>query len=122
MNSHLQVLTTATDLANYMNDTTLSSAWNINATRLKSKFNEVFWVESTGLYRDNASTTLSPQDANSFAVLYNLTMSKEQASRISAGLEKNWNKFGPVAPELPDNISPFISGFEVSISYIFGIE
>lgn len=109
----LQVLTTAADLASYVNATSLASAWAVNATNLKAKFNEAFWVESAGLYRDNETTTLSPQDGNSFAVLYNLTTSKTQASRISAGLQKNWNDLGPVAPELPDTITPFISGFEV---------
>lgn len=33
---------------------------------------------------------------------------------VSAGLEKNWVEIGAVAPELPDNVSPFISGLEVS--------
>lgn len=66
------------------------------------------------MYRDNDTTTLCPQDANSFAVLFNLT-NATQANSISKGLQKNWNDIGPVAPELPDTISPFISGFEVSI-------
>ena len=85
----------------------------MNATSLKEKFNEVFWVDELGMYRDNDTTTLCPQDANSFAVLYNLTTA-EQANSISEGLMKNWNDLGPIAPELPDTISPFISGFEVS--------
>ena len=29
-------------------------------------------------------------------------------------LEKNWNDIGAIAPELPDNISPFIGSLEVS--------
>lgn len=67
------------------------------------------------MYRDNSSTTLCPQDANSMAILYNLTTSAEQASKVSEGLEKNWVEIGAVAPELPDNVSPFISGLEVSL-------
>ncbi|GLB45730.1 putative bacterial alpha-L-rhamnosidase 6 hairpin glycosidase domain [Lyophyllum shimeji] len=109
-----KVLTTAADLANYLNDTALASAWSNNATALKAKFNDAFWLESAGLYKDNQTTTLCPQDANSFAVLFNLTTSPAQANRISEGLQKNWNALGPVAPELPDTISPFIGGFEVS--------
>lgn len=108
-----QLLVTAADLANYLNNTALSIAWSNNATALKTKFNDAFWLESAGLYRDNQTTTLCPQDANSFAVLYNLTTSATQANRISEGLQKNWNDLGPVAPELPDTISPFIGGFEV---------
>lgn len=113
------MLTTAADLANYVNDTTLSTAWTNNATALKAKFNEAFWLEDVGLYRDNQTTTLCPQDANSFAVLFNLTTSEAQANNVSAGLEKNWNDLGPVAPELPDTISPFIGGFEVRDFILF---
>jgi hypothetical protein len=65
------------------------------------------------MYRDNATTALCPQDANSFAVLFNLTLTPAQKARVSAGLTANWNAIGPVAPELPDTISPFIAGFEV---------
>ncbi|KAK0200591.1 Six-hairpin glycosidase [Desarmillaria ectypa] len=108
------LLLTASDLANYMRDDSLSAAWAANATALKVKYNKAFWVESAGMYRDNLTTTLYPQDANSFAVLYNLTLSDNQKIAVSEGLEKNWNDLGPVSPELPDNISPFISGFEAT--------
>lgn len=104
---------TASSLASYANHTSLSQAWSANATALKSVFNDVFWMEDAGLYRDNSSTTLTPQDANSFAVLFNVTNNQTQAKRISEGLEKQWVALGPVPPELPDTISPFISGFEV---------
>ena len=65
------------------------------------------------MYRDNDSTTLCPQDGNSLAVVFNLTQSNQQSSLISDGLLRNWNDLGPVSPELPDTITPFISGFEV---------
>ncbi|THG99300.1 hypothetical protein EW145_g7294 [Phellinidium pouzarii] len=115
-----KVLIGSADLANYVNDTSLASAWTTNATGIKEKYNEVFWVDSLGMYRDNDTTTLCPQDANSFAVLFNLTLNDTQANSISAGLEKNWNDLGPVAPELPDTISPFISGFELQAHFISG--
>jgi len=115
-----RVLTTATDLAAHLDQTSLATAWAKNATALKAKFNETFWLESAGMYRYNQTTTLCPQDANSFAVLYNLTTSPEQASRISDGLQKNWNEIGPVAPELPDTISPFIGGFELQTHFEVG--
>ncbi len=101
-----------------MGDESLSAAWRANATALKAKYNKAFWVESAGMYRDNLTTTLYPQDANSFAVLYNLTLSDDQKVAVSEGLEKNWNDLGPVVPELPDIISPFISGFEVGERYL----
>ncbi|KAG6908504.1 hypothetical protein DXG01_004438 [Tephrocybe rancida] len=115
-----RVLTTATELAKQLNVTSLASAWAANATSLKQKFNDAFWLEDVGLYRDNATTTLCPQDANSFAVLFNLTTSAGQADRVSEGLESNWNELGPVAPELPDTISPFISGFELQAHFESG--
>lgn len=109
-------MTNSADLATYLNDTTLASKWAANASALKTTYNDVFWVDELGMYRDNASTTLCPQDANSMAILYNLTTSEEQAMSVSEGLEKNWGQRGAVAPELPDNISPFISGLEVSVA------
>lgn len=65
------------------------------------------------MYRDNSTTTLCPQDANSMAILFNLTTSAEHADSVSAGLTQNWNNLGAIAPELPDTISPFIGGLEV---------
>jgi hypothetical protein len=50
------------------------------------------------------------------AILYNLTISAEQANMISEGLTGNWNSLGAVAPELPDTISPFIGSLEVTLS------
>ncbi|RPD76861.1 Six-hairpin glycosidase [Lentinus tigrinus ALCF2SS1-7] len=115
-----RVLVTAADLASHVNDSTLASAWSVNATALKAKYNDVFWLSSAGMYRDNDTTTLCPQDANSMAVLYNLTTSPEQAASVSEGLMKNWNNLGPVAPELPDTISPFISGLELQAHFESG--
>ncbi|KAI0752003.1 Six-hairpin glycosidase [Fomes fomentarius] len=115
-----RVLVTAADLASHVKDPMLASAWAANGTALKAKYNEVFWLPSAGMYRDNDTTTLCPQDANSMAVLYNLTTSHEQAASISKGLTKNWNDLGPVAPELPDTISPFISGLELQAHFEAG--
>jgi hypothetical protein len=111
--SSCQVLVTAADLATQLNQTQQATAWANNATALKGRFNEAFWDESAGLYNDNLTTTLHPQDANSLAVVFNLTDSDDKKQRVSEGLQENWNSLGPVPPELPDTISPFISGFEV---------
>ncbi|KAF7321961.1 Six-hairpin glycosidase [Mycena kentingensis (nom. inval.)] len=115
-----RVLLNSADLADAMGLPSLRDAWRANATALKTAFNSAFWMPTVGMYRDNLTTTLAPQDANSFAVLFNLTQTKEQAVSISAGLEKNWNALGPVAPELPDTISPFISGFELQAHFVAG--
>ncbi|KAF8586716.1 glycoside hydrolase family 78 protein [Ramaria rubella] len=117
---YYKVLTTATDIANALNQTALAAVWAQNATALKTRYNEVLWDAEAGLYRDNETTTLHPQDANSFAVLYNLTLNAEQAQNVSEGLTKNWNELGPIAPELPDTISPFITGFELQAHFTAG--
>ncbi|KAJ6484860.1 Six-hairpin glycosidase [Mycena sanguinolenta] len=114
------VLTTAASLATAMSLPDLAAAWTQNATALKETYNAVYWVPELGMYRDNMTTTLTPQDANSLAVLFNVTNSTEQAVSISAGLEKNWGEFGPVAPELPGTITPFISGFELQAHFVAG--
>jgi len=115
-----RVLLTSADLATAMDLPDLASAWLANATALKAAYNTAFWVPALGMYRDNVTTTLTPQDANSFAVLFNLTETPEQAASISAGLEQTWNELGHVAPELPDTISPFISGFELQAHFVAG--
>lgn len=114
-----EVLTTAPLLAQIpslpSSALTLASEWSKNATALQQTFNTLLWDDAAGMYKDNTTdTTLHPQDANSFAVLYGLTLNQTQASRISTGLMKNWNSIGAVAPELPGTISPFITGFEAS--------
>ncbi|KIK50530.1 glycoside hydrolase family 78 protein [Collybiopsis luxurians FD-317 M1] len=115
-----RVLITGSELATYANQTTLSTAWARNASSLKTNFNNAFWMPEVGMYRDNTTTTLAPQDANSFAILFNLTMNASQAAQVSEGLEKNWVDLGPVPPELPDTISPFISGFELQAHFVAG--
>ncbi|KAH9476632.1 hypothetical protein JR316_0010545 [Psilocybe cubensis] len=115
-----KVLTTASSLASTMSLPSLSSTYLQNATALKSAFNNAFWLPSKGMYRDNQTTTLCPQDANSFAILFNLTEREEQKRMVSDGLVGNWNGIGPVAPELPDTISPFISGFEIQAHFEAG--
>ncbi|KIJ32740.1 glycoside hydrolase family 78 protein [Sphaerobolus stellatus SS14] len=77
------------------------------------------YVPSIGLFKgNNTDTTMYPEDGNSFAILYNLTMNDTQVQSISEGLTKNWNDLGPVTPELPGTITPFIAGFEVLFRYM----
>ncbi|KAI0684564.1 glycoside hydrolase family 78 protein [Cytidiella melzeri] len=115
-----KVLINSADLAEQVNDSSLSATWTANATELKSRFNDVFWLQDQGMYRDNDTTTLCPQDANSMAILYNITTSAEQANLISEGLTRNWNSLGAVAPELPDTISPFIGSLELQAHFQSG--
>ncbi|KAI5926938.1 Six-hairpin glycosidase-like protein [Camillea tinctor] len=100
-------------MASLSNNLSQAEVWRDAAEKLKTQFNVLLWDENKGLYKDNSSSTLYPQDGNSLALLYNLTTTANQAVTVSKGLEENWNSIGPVSPELPDNISPFISGVEL---------
>ncbi|CAO2651846.1 Nn.00g001290.m01.CDS01 [Neocucurbitaria sp. VM-36] len=110
-------LTSFSDLASSFskNITILSQAakWASAAKQLKHSYNALLWSEDLSLYHDNQTTTLTPQDGNAMALLYNLTTSPAHASRLSASLTNFWTPLGPVTPELPDTISPLISSIEV---------
>ena len=108
-----QVLTSGAELATWLYDTALASEYTANASALKAAYNDLLWLPCRGMYRDNDTTVLCPQDGNSLAVMFNLTESAEQAAAVSDGLTDNWNVYGAVSPELPDTIAPFVGGFEV---------
>lgn len=75
--------------------------------------NKYCWDEAYGAFKDNATeTNLHPQDANSMALLFGV-VDPYRAASISKRLTENWTSIGAVAPELPNNISPFISSFEI---------
>ncbi|OHW96631.1 glycoside hydrolase family 78 protein [Colletotrichum incanum] len=100
-----------------------AETWTTAAARLKEAYNTVLWDPSASLFRDNetdAGALLFPQDGNALALYYNLTTSPSQASAVSAALLRNWNEIGPVTPELPDTISPFISSIEVLAHFTAG--
>ncbi|KAI0075162.1 glycoside hydrolase family 78 protein [Panus rudis PR-1116 ss-1] len=115
-----RVLLTGATMASDLNHFDLAETWSANAMQLKTRYNEVLWLPEVGMYRDNDTTTLTPQDGNSLALLYNLTNSSSQASSISGGLTKNWNEIGAIAPELPDTIAPFIGSFEIQAHFESG--
>ncbi|KYG49407.1 glycoside hydrolase family 78 protein [Acidomyces richmondensis BFW] len=100
-------------MASLSNDSAQAQSWLAAAEKLKTSYNALLYDSAAGLYRDNTTTSLHPQDGNSVALLYNLTLSRSQAENISAALLQNWNAIGPVTPELPDTISPFVSGLEL---------
>jgi neutral trehalase len=100
-------------LATWSNNIHLASAYAKNATALKARFNEALWDAEQGMYMDNTNSTLAPSDGNSLALLFNITNSQERANNVSQGLKMFWNDIGSVAPELPDNIAPFVGSLEV---------
>ncbi|CCM00985.1 uncharacterized protein FIBRA_03033 [Fibroporia radiculosa] len=108
------------ELAGYMNDSSLAATYANNASALKAMFNEKFWLSSAGMYRNNLTSTMCPQDANLFAVLFSLTTSAEQASSVSEGLTKKWGAYGSVSPELPETVAPFIGSFEIQAHFLSG--
>ncbi|KAG8702624.1 hypothetical protein FRC08_003359 [Ceratobasidium sp. 394] len=76
-----------------------SHDWVELANNVKQAINLELWDERQGMYRDNTTSMLLPQDGNSLAVWFDVANSREKAIRISEGLQKNWNEYGAVAPE-----------------------
>lgn len=113
-------LTLASTLATALNDTALATTYLTTATTLKTAANAILWSAPYGLYLDNETTTLTPQDGNAWAILANLTANATQAAQISAALASRWTAFGAPAPEAADAISPFISGFELQAHILAG--
>lgn len=102
-------------LANALNDSSVVESWTESAAGIKSAANELLWNEEAGLYVDNETTTLMPQDGNCWAVVSNLTDSEEKNTAISQGLAARWGDYGAPAVEADDAVSPFISGFELEM-------
>lgn len=101
-------------MATALGETSLAEAYAANASSIKVAFNELLWDESAGLFKDNDTSTLHPQDGNSLAVLFNLTNNASQIKAVSDGLTQFWTPIGPLSPELNDTIIPFVGGFEVN--------
>lgn len=106
-------LVSISSLARALNKEDEADAWGTAAEGIKEAYNKHLWDADSSLYTDNTTTSLHPQDGNAMALFFNLTQDNTQAEAVSKALETNWNTFGPVTPELPDVISPFISGVEV---------
>lgn len=105
-----------------MGDTTnLRQTWTDRASALRTAINAYCWDDSYGAFKDNATATeLHPQDANSMAVLFDVVDSSTKSQSISSNLVKNWGPIGAISPELPGNISPFISSFEIAAHFSIG--
>ncbi|KAL9106360.1 MAG: hypothetical protein Q9227_008629 [Pyrenula ochraceoflavens] len=108
-------LNTGAKLATWLNATSLASNWTTTATTLASAINTACYDPTYGAYRDNdTTTTLHPQDANSLSLLFSIPPDSTTTSSILTRLTSNWTPLGPVTPELPNNISPFITSFELT--------
>ncbi|KAH1379989.1 hypothetical protein KXV53_001062 [Aspergillus fumigatus] len=107
-------------LATTLNDTASSSSWSRIASTLKASANARLWDPAVGLYRDNETTTLHPQDGNAWALKANLTLSATQSAAISAALSACWGPYGAPAPEAGSTVSPFSTGFELQAHFLAG--
>lgn len=121
VHSLYHTLNTGAQLAEWVGDTTgLSSNWTARAKDLAVAVNADCFDDAYGAFKDNATaTTLHPQDANSMSILFGL-VDEDRVQGISQRLTENWTPIGAVAPELPENISPFISSFEIQAHFVAG--
>jgi len=111
-----RTLVTGAECAAWAADTSgVAARWTAAAASLRDAVAAHCFDTSHGAFRDNATgTTLYPQDANAMALALGVVdPGSAAAQRISARLLDNWTPLGPAAPELPGNVSPFISSFEV---------
>lgn len=99
-------------------DQSTLDSWAKVAQGVKTAANNRLWNASTGLYHDNETTTLSPQDGNVWAIMANLTDSEEKNAAISQALATRWTDYGAPAPEADNAVSPFISGFELQAHFL----
>jgi neutral trehalase len=112
------VLQEAQQLTRALDDTSSVAQWSRTAEGIKSAANKLLWNDEAGLYRDNQTTTMYPQDGNSWAVKANLTLSDDQRLTISKALRSRWGRYGAPAPEAGATVSPFIGGFELQAHYM----
>jgi hypothetical protein len=107
-----QTLLTGAELADKMADPSSADAWRTKAATVKAAVNATLWDEQAGLFRDNPTSALHPQDGNSLAVWFGLT-DPARARRISAALTANWNAYGATTPERNSEIGTFPGSMEV---------
>ncbi len=105
-------------LATVEGDSALAAAsWNSKAAAIRSTANSRLWDASKGMYKDNPSSGLYPQDGNSLAVWYGLSDSTAKSKSIITGLGGNWGIYGPTTPEWGGNVSPFAGGMELNARF-----
>ncbi|KAF5002460.1 hypothetical protein FDECE_10619 [Fusarium decemcellulare] len=112
-------LRTGVDLATWApalsNATFLKAEWSKSADRLREAINAQLWDNDHGAFRDSPENDeLYPQDANSMAIAFGVVPAySKQSIRVSDYLQSQWTSIGPSCPELPNNVSPFISSIEI---------
>ena len=109
-------------LAEVENDAASASAWRSRAATLKAAVNSRLWNPTVGLYRDNPTSTLYPQDGNSLAVWHGLTDSPAKDASIVRALTARWNHIGALTPEKNDGgkIGTFPGSMELQAHLVTG--
>ena len=110
-------LTGGANLARVKGDTALASTYDSRAAAIKAAANARLWDADAGMYRDNPTSSLYPQDGNSLAVWYGLTDSAAKGSTIVAHLTSRWNAFGGTTPEWGGGVHPFAGGMELNAHF-----
>lgn len=110
-------LTGGATLASVKGDSGLAATYANRAAALKTAVNARLWDADAGMYRDNPSSALYPQDGNSLAVWYGLTDSPAKATSIAKALSARWNAFGATTPEWGGGVHPFAGGMEVNAHF-----
>ena len=106
-------LTGGANLATVKGDNGLAASYANRAAALKAAVNSRLWDSGAGMYRDNPTSNLYPQDGNSLAVWYGVTDSPAKATSIVRALSSRWNAFGATTPEWGGGVHPFTGGMEV---------
>ncbi|KAK3116157.1 hypothetical protein LTR53_003766 [Teratosphaeriaceae sp. CCFEE 6253] len=117
-----RTLTTGSPLAQWAGNDTLAGTYASRAETLATNIVQYTYDSTYGAFKDNnTATTLHPQDANSMALLFGVVSnSSSMAQSISERLTDNWTPIGAETPELENNISPFISSFEIQGHFTIG--
>lgn len=117
-----RTLQTGADLSLWLGKQDLSATYLDQANTLASNIIAHNYDPVYGAFRDNSTNiALYPQDGNSMSLLFGLiSPSSSEAQSISTRLTENWTPIGAEAPELPNNISPFISSFEIQAHLTIG--
>jgi Bacterial alpha-L-rhamnosidase 6 hairpin glycosidase domain/Bacterial alpha-L-rhamnosidase C-terminal domain len=106
-------LTGASRLAATVGDSTLASGYANRAAALKAAANTRLWDAGAGMYRDNPTSGVYPQDGNSLAVWYGLTDTPAKNTSIVQRLAQRWNAYGATTPEWGGGVHPFPGSMEV---------
>jgi hypothetical protein len=107
------------NLATVKGEAALASTYAGRAAAIRSAANTRLWDANAGMYRDNPTSGLYPQDGNSLAVWYGLTDTTAKAASISKKLATRWNIFGATTPEW-GGVHPFPGSMEVHAHFVAG--